>query len=90
MGVDNDFVTVCEARFISTKSDRYQLMWVCPVGMVPPTGSDLDDICNMLFTNGLILSCETPNGLNRTSTAVEPRPPTTYVCVCVYPLADCC
>ncbi len=63
---------------MAVEDSRYQLRWVCPLGVATPTGNDLDDICVMLFSSGLVASCETVNGVNRTS-AVEPLPPTTYV-----------
>ena len=77
--VYNDFVTTCEARFIPrSEPGEYLLLWACPQGVESPSESELDEICNMLFSSGMVKSCNSPTGLSLT-TSEDQLPSTTYV-----------
>ena len=62
----------CEPRFIETTTESaFRLVWGCPDGTDPPSGSDvLQFICTSLIEANVVESCTYPDG----STQDPPTP----------------
>lgn len=58
----DEFVTVCEARFISLSLDTLALVWACPANVPQPDNNTEDAICQLLIEKRLVDSCTLPNG----------------------------
>ena len=79
--VSSDFVTTCEARFISASVTSQEsmdlfLVWACPSGVTPPQTKTLDAICNELFSTQTVVSCNSPSGLMLKTPSLENFPST--------------
>jgi len=57
----SDLITVCEPRFVPL-GDSYALVWVCPAGVSQPSDAAQAELCNFLLSEGVIASCQPPNG----------------------------
>ena len=39
------------------------LVWACPSGISAPSEGDMDEVCRLLISRGLVMSCSSPSGL---------------------------
>ena len=58
---NQELITTCEPRFVSL-DNGYVLVWVCPAGVSSPSESAQAAFCDVLFNEGVIASCQPPNG----------------------------
>ena len=75
---NQDLITTCEPRFVSVDDD-YVLVWVCPSGVSSPSESAQAAFCDVLFNEGVIASCQPPNGeVIESPTTPAPTPEARY------------